>query len=222
MGNDCLRRRRGRGDHVRYERSLSERLDDFVFKTEAAKAERDPLASRRLNYEESLAAIEGVGALGAGYGVAAGQAFDWKAIRTGTTFGYGREIANTWLALREQLGYPGQAIWILLGASLGVSALRLRRVLRPTDRAAAGAFLGPAIGLYVQSYYEAWPVAPLSPEMFFFWTFFACAVTGVHQRNRRTRRSAQDSGERSGRRSRKHSARNWERPRRVDGFSSTM
>lgn len=201
--------------------SFQQRLDQFLFKTEAAKAERDLLASRRLNYDESLAAIEGVGALGAGYGVAAGEAFDWKAVRTGTTYGYGREIANSWLALREQLGYPGQAIWILMGASLGATALRLRRGLPLPDRARVGAFLGPAVGLYVQSYYEAWLVAPLSPEMFFFWTFFACSMAGSHRGNRRTRRSAQESGEGTGLRSGRHDVRGGEPLGRLNGWSAT-
>lgn len=156
-------------------RPIVERVDAFFYKEDVPKPQRDPFYSRRPVWEETMAAIALTGPMGAGFGVFA----DWHLDRLPllTSVGYGREHGSAWLAVREQLGYPGQAAFLLLGLALlktlsDVIRLRYRGACSPAPVLLAGI----ALGLYAVSFFEAWTVSPAAPESMIFWSSVGIAA----------------------------------------------
>lgn len=165
---------------------VSARVESIVYKQEAAG--RDLFYSRRENWLATEAAIALVGPLGAGLGVAADQPFRNADISWTTTVGYGREHGSSWLALREQLGVPGQAVFALLAGGILISVLKAGTLAR---RGAGGVgaplLFATALGLQAQSLIEAWIVAPGSAESGLFWAALGHAA-GAYSRSRDLKR----------------------------------
>lgn len=149
--------------------SVAGEVQGFVYKQ--PESGEDFFYSRRRNWIETEAAIELVGPLGAGLGVAADEPFRSDMISMNTTVGYGREQGSAWLALREQLGFPGQAVYALIGVAIVAALLRAAASTRSGHAGVARSLLWAiALGLYAVSFVEAWTVAPGSAEAAFFWT----------------------------------------------------
>lgn len=120
------------------------------------------------------AAVEG-GWFGAGYGVSVGETMFETAF---STFGYGREKGNSQLAIVEETGLAGLAIYVImllfLFFHLGQTWLRLPR---GSDKVLVGVVTGTLLGMVVHSGFEAWWTAPASPESAYFWTLAGVALT---------------------------------------------
>lgn len=130
------------------------------------------IASRVWVWEETYEGAQKAGLLGGGYGVSIGSGQFKFAL---TTQGYGREKGNSQLAIIEETGWIGLFIYFV---SLLVLAGRVRFALlaRPLgpERTLLALVAGTLLGMVVQSVFEAWWVAPASPESVYFW-----ALAGV-------------------------------------------
>lgn len=131
------------------------------------------LHSRREVWMESFEQAMKGGWIGGGYGVTIGEraAFDGGV----SSVGYGREKANSQLAIVEETGWIGFALYVMLVLTM------LRAMLTgyaaasdETGRMNLGIAVGAVVGFLLHSGFEAWWVAPGSPEAPFFW-----ALTGV-------------------------------------------
>jgi len=122
----------------------------------------------RISYK---AAVEG-GLLGLGYGVSSGGGEFGGGL---TAVGYGREKGNTQMAIVEETGLVGLALYAWLVISLFSIVIKAyRRAVDQSEKALMGLLLGALAGSMVQSIFEAWWVAPGSPESAAFW-----ALAGV-------------------------------------------
>lgn len=160
-------------------------LEGFLYKRSEA-LERDVFSSRRANWDQTIAATALVGPLGAGFGVSADQPFRPEDFSWASMSLYGREQGSAWLAVREQLGIPGQVLFALLGGSVAALAVRAVRGIRQGHTPpSAGVLAGVALGLWLLSFFEAWTLAPGSAESGFFWLALGQAsglVAGVGKR----------------------------------------
>jgi O-antigen ligase len=114
------------------------------------------------------------GLFGAGYGVSInGGEFSGGL----TTFGYGREKGNTQLAIVEETGIVGLALYMLIVVSL---VARLWKAFSAAGdrnlRALIGIVTGSIVGELVIGAFEAWWVAPGSPESIWFWAMVGVAL----------------------------------------------
>lgn len=151
-------------------REIVESLKSVIHKEESAAAvgEEDLFKARREAWEESWEASKKGGWFGGGYGVSIG-AGEWKG--GWTAIGYTREKGNSLLAIIEEIGIMGLILCILLWVSLGKHLLSAFRMAKdPQDRVAIGLVIGFLTGILAQSQFEAWWVAPGSPEAVIFWS----------------------------------------------------
>lgn len=131
--------------------------------------ESEAFISRRDVWSESYAnALEG-GLIGVGYGVTAGaQNFSFS-FSDLTSVGYGREKSNSQLAIWEETGIVGFALYgafvILIILDLGAG---FKNAPDMPTKVKLGLFLGLGLGFVAHSVFEAWWVAPGSPEFSFF------------------------------------------------------
>ena len=142
------------------------------------------LFSREVIWQESYELAMRGGLVGGGYGVTIGEAFQGDIGTTISSGQYGREQGNTQLAILEQTGVIGFALYLILIASIGgalVSGLRCARV--EADRVAIGLMGGMLFGMLVMSVFEAWWVAPGSVESATFWMLLG-ALLGTIRRAR--------------------------------------
>jgi len=157
--------------------NLSGNLRGFIYKWEEAEDERLFLTRENPWRESKEAAIEG-GWTGLGYGVTWGQAgFEgtWHAI------GYSREKGSTLYALREETGYVGMGIYCGLMSSLLVSlGAGIKRRLNNDIRVFSGIVFGAIIGFFMNNLFEAWWVAPGSPESGIFWIIVGIGMGRSH------------------------------------------
>jgi len=130
------------------------------------------LNSRQELWEESYEqAIKG-GIVGGGYGVTIG---DMDFAGGLTSVGYGREKGNSQLAMMEETGIVGLGLYLMFLVVLFYRAtLPMRRSVDPDMKVMGAILLGALLGQTVQSLFEAWWVAPGSPESAYFW-----AMSGV-------------------------------------------
>lgn len=148
----------------------------------------DILFSRRSLWEVSYEQALRGGWFGGGYGVTIGETrFGGGLI----AFGYGREKGNTQLAIMEELGLIGLWLYGLLLASLFVHLGRTFKQLQTRDdKVAYGIVTGAILGMTVNSVFEAWWVAPGSPECSYFWGLVGIALgmgrVATKARQRRT------------------------------------
>lgn len=118
----------------------------------------------QVSYEQ---AVKG-GWFGGGYGVTIGGSDTFSGGLS--SFGYGREKGNSQLAIVEETGKVGFAIYLL---SLVALFQKLARTLSLTPdrrhRAILWLVIGALGGMVIGSVFEAWWVAPGSPESVHFW-----------------------------------------------------
>lgn len=133
----------------------------------------DVFFSRQGPWEESYEAAKEGGVIGLGYGVTYG-AYDFSPGLTAVN--YGREKGNTQMAVVEETGLVGLALYLVLIASLFREILTgYARARTQGYRTMLGIVIGTLFGLTVHSVFEAWWVAPGSVE---FGTFWAIAGAG--------------------------------------------
>lgn len=138
------------------------------------------LFSRIQPWTESLEKANLGGWTGGGYGVSIG-AGSWQG-GSFTTFGYGREKGNTQMAIVEETGVVGLALYAMMLFSLFFNLLTKYRIIVDKDiRTALGICLGTLAGMVVQTVFEAWWVAPGSPESPMFWTLTGVALALADQ-----------------------------------------
>lgn len=145
---------------------IQERLTQHVlFK---ANEEGEVFYSRYAPWQDSYAAALQGGYYGLGYGVSAGN--------TNFTIGltadaYGREKGNAQLAVWEETGLVGLALYAILLFAIFRELYRAFRAARGDDaKIKLGIIIGMVAGLTVQSVFEAWWVAPGSIESAAFWS----------------------------------------------------
>ena len=132
-------------------------------------AESGVLASRQDVWQESYNAAQEGGLYGLGYGVSAGDISFHGGL---TTVGYGREKGNTELAIVEETGLVGLGLYICILLTLFIPLISAHRREQMSDKKVAlGIIIGSLAGMTAMSVFEAWWVAPGSPESVFFWSF---------------------------------------------------
>lgn len=144
---------------------LARSLTQFIYK---APDTSSGVLNTRINvWEESLdLALQG-GVLGGGYGVTIGE----TGFVTGlTAIGYGREKGNSQLAVMEELGLIGVFLYsVVVFSGLRAMSKGMRSVIPGAPKALYGIVAGTFLGMLLQSIFEAWWVAPGSPECVYFW-----------------------------------------------------
>ena len=137
-------------------------------------AETEILDSRQEVWEKSYELALRGGLFGGGYGVTIGDAEFEGGL---TAVGYGREKGNSQLAIMEETGVVGLALYVLFLGMLFQMALQPMRQSVDRDMKVLGALIfGALVGQTVQSLFEAWWVAPGSPEAAYFWAMSGVAV----------------------------------------------
>jgi len=137
-----------------------------------ASEEQGVFFTREQGLEETYnAAVEG-GWIGVGYGVSVN---DTNFVVGVTAVGYGREKGNAQLAIIEETGIVGLILYVILMFTVFselVGALRACRIKE--HKVLMGVFIGTLVGMIANSMFEAWWVAPGSPEFVYF-----CAMSGT-------------------------------------------
>ncbi|MBI3675204.1 MAG: O-antigen ligase family protein [Proteobacteria bacterium] len=133
----------------------------------------DIFFSRRQTWDISAVAAEQGEIAGLGYGASAGAtSFDWSL----TSNRYGREKGNTVLAVMEETGVIGLAIYVAAILSIFTELFRgLRRCPDSEGRVELSLLIGFIAGLIVQSMFEAWWSSPGSVESALFWSALGVA-----------------------------------------------
>jgi|APSaa5957512535_1039671.scaffolds.fasta_scaffold06054_3 hypothetical protein len=153
-----------------YPSLISDLKTNYIYKSEVHDI--GVLSTRESVWHESYLGAQQGGWFGNGYGVSAGQSDFVGGL---TAAGYGREKGNTQLAVWEETGIVGLCLYVLIIASLFMKLLvSYQRVRELKLRIQLAIIIGMQFGLFVQSIFEAWWVAPGSPEAVYFW-----ALTGV-------------------------------------------
>lgn len=153
-----------------------ELTEPFVHRNVYKYADEDQgvFYTRDQPWEDSYnAATEGAW-IGLGYGVSAGE----HNFNVGVTaVGYGREKGNSQLAIVEETGIVGLIFYAAMLFALFVELLRAFRACRIADhRIMMGLLIGTLSGMVLQSVFEAWWVAPGSPEFVYFWAVAGAAL----------------------------------------------
>jgi len=132
------------------------------------------LFSRETPWQVSMEMAKQGGILGAGYGVS----IDGGKFEGGlTSFGYGREKGNTQLAIMEETGVIGLLMYGLIVAALATRLWRAYSAARDRQsRVLLGIVFGAILGELVAGIFEAWWVAPGSPESIWFWALVGAAL----------------------------------------------
>ena len=156
------------------------------------------LDTRAEVWAESYAQALKGGVFGGGFGATIGDTSFEGGLKS---VGYGREQGNTQLAVWEQTGVVGLILYSLIVVALLWSALSVMRSARTgEDKEVAGIVLGALAGFLFMGVFEAWWVAPGSPESIFFWSLvgisqglrwhvLAASRSGPRDRNVGVRRS---------------------------------
>jgi hypothetical protein len=148
--------------------------DNFLHFAHKGNPNADILFSRRSLWEVSYEQALKGGWFGGGYGVTIGETGFGFGL---TAFGYGREKGNTQLAIMEELGLIGLWLYGLLLAGLfGHLARTFKQFQTRDDKVAFGIVTGAILGMTVNSVFEAWWVAPGSPECSYFWGLVGIAL----------------------------------------------
>lgn len=131
--------------------------------------------SRIKPWEESMDKAELGGWLGGGYGVSIGSVV-WEGEAL-SSVGYGREKGNAQMAIVEETGVVGLALYAAMVIALFNRLLAGYRSVGDKDvRTALAIFMGALVGMLVQSAFEAWWASPGSPESPVFWTLAGAAL----------------------------------------------
>ncbi len=139
----------------------------------------DAFFSRRATWEKTYDAAKEGGALGLGYGVSAGFSSYSFGLTSNT---YGREKGNAQLAIWEETGLVGLALYAIF--LLVLFQELLGGLLRTPDleqRAEFALVIGLIAGLLAQSVFEAWWTSPGSMESAVFWSAVGVATALSHR-----------------------------------------
>ena len=151
---------------------VNETLEQRYVRKVPEGTEADILDSRQELWEESYEQALKGGFVGGGYGVTIGDTDFAGGL---TAVGYGREKGNSQLAIVEETGIVGLVLYVILLVTLFRNAtLPLRQSIDPDMKVMGAILLGALAGQTAQSLFEAWWVAPGSPESAYFW-----AMSGV-------------------------------------------
>lgn len=126
------------------------------------------LDSREKNWQESAEAADLGGWIGVGYGVSAGIVPEMRGMFS-YTGNYGREKGNSQLAIAEETGLVGLALYGLLLVLLFRPMVRCIISSSGPRKATVSIIAGTLFGLLLQSIVEAWWVGPGSLEFCYFW-----------------------------------------------------
>lgn len=163
-----------------YNPSVNDLFTRYAFKASQEYLEDvggDIWYSREAVWEASYELAMQGGLVGGGYGVTIGEAFTADIGPSVSSGQYGREQGNTQLAVMEQTGVVGLGLYLVLILSIfGTWLGGMLRVTQKYDRAALGLLGGALTGLLMQSLFEAWWVAPGSPESAMFWTLLGVMI----------------------------------------------
>lgn len=144
----------------------------LIYKNTPSDVSDSLFFSREIVWADSLDAAHEGGWFGGGYGVAIG-AKEWEGGFTANT--YGREKGNSQLAVLEEIGVVGFALYlgiiliILKQLHAGYKAAKSKDI-----KVAMALVSGTIVGMLVQSIFEGWWVALGSIDGVVFWT-----TTGV-------------------------------------------
>lgn len=140
-----------------------------------------------------LQALKG-GVVGGGYGVTIGDVDRTNGISLVSAFNYGREKGNTELAVWEELGLVGLALygWLIILLVYDLSRC-LRRTTEPETRVEVGLVFGAIVGFIAHSTFEAWWVAPGAAESAYFWAMVGVA-SGLIRRGASLQQRSQYQG----------------------------
>ena len=131
---------------------------------------RGVFSSREDAWSESWAQAQKGGLIGGGFGVTIGESFVGTIGASISSGQYGREHGNSQLALIEQTGWIGLAIYGALIVTICVEIFSgSGRNAPPAHLVAIGLLAGSVLGALIQSCFEAWWVAPGSVEFAIFW-----------------------------------------------------
>lgn len=146
-------------------------IDRYVYK--GGTQDQGLFFSREQLWKESSQhALEG-GLQGVGYGATVGATSFAGGL---TAVGYGREKGNTQMAIMEETGLIGLGLYAAFLILLFRRMLRSFRWARTRDeRVLLGILTGMLVGLTLQGIFEAWWVAPGSPEAAYWWAFVGVA-----------------------------------------------
>lgn len=151
-------------------------VERYVFK--GANQFQGIFYTRQTVWEESWELAKAGGWFGGGYGVTIGYTGFTGGL---TAVGYGREKGNTQMAIMEETGIIGLVFY---AAFLFILFRRMIRAFAlacaPHEKVLLGILTGMLAGLTAQGIFEAWWVAPGSPEAAYWWAFVGMAV-GVTQ-----------------------------------------
>ena len=137
------------------------------------------LYTRERVWEESFELAKEGGLVGAGYGVTIGAGSFQGGL---SAVGYGREKGNSQLAIWEETGLVGLALYGVLLFALFLELARGMRYARgAADRVMLLLLIGALVGICVMSVFEAWWVAPGSPEAVWFWATAGVALEVARQ-----------------------------------------
>lgn len=132
------------------------------------------LFSRQEVWDESYEQAAKGGWVGGGYGVTIGDLSFEGGL---TAIAYGREKANSQLAIVEETGLVGLVLYVVVLGSLFRTLVRgLRQRRQPEVRLQLCLVGGMLAGMLCASVFEAWWVAPSSPESVYFWVLTGVAL----------------------------------------------
>lgn len=125
-------------------------------------------SSRDFVWEESYAQAVKGGLFGGGCGVTIGTETVFDPGLSASN--YGREKGNTQLAVIEEMGLIGLFFYLFSTFGIVRAVWKRWRICRNTyERTLQGLIMGLLIGLFCNSIFEAWYVAPASPESVYYW-----------------------------------------------------
>jgi O-antigen ligase len=152
---------------------VPEKFASLVYKQ--GLREQGVLFTREKVWSDSYKQAEKGGWFGGGYGVTIGELGEFDGGLD--SYGYGREKGNSQLAIVEETGLIGLGLYVV---SLLVLFTRLLRTFLRSPpgsfRAMMGITIGGVAGMLLGSAFEAWWVAPGSPESVYFWTLAGVAL----------------------------------------------
>jgi hypothetical protein len=154
-------------------------VEQGVYQRVVVKSARgnDAFFSRRQTWETSLEGARAGGVAGLGYGVSSGYTkFDFSL----TSNTYGREKGNAQLAVWEETGLIGLALYAaFIIAMLAELSRGLANTADPETRIENSILIGLVAGLLMQSVFEAWWTSPGSVESSIFWATVGVALGKV-------------------------------------------
>lgn len=133
----------------------------------------------QISYEQ---AVKG-GWTGGGFGATIGETqYTFSGLSAG--YNYGREKANSQLAIIEETGIIGFCFYIALLFLFFSKAFYVIQKIKGPEKVVLSIILGSLLGILTESVFEAWWDAPAAPESVYFWTLFGLAL-GIMKKSKK-------------------------------------